>query len=64
LLYETSIHDLLHCLDNMADYDYILFELDIMKADILEELYKTGVRERPKEMPEEDEDEKPSEQDS
>jgi hypothetical protein len=48
----------------MADYDYILFELDIMKADILEELYKTGVRERPKEMPEEDEDEKPSEQDS
>ena len=33
----------------MADYDYILYELDIMGADILEELYKNGLRERPKE---------------
>jgi outer membrane biosynthesis protein TonB len=36
-IYETSIHDLLLSLDKMSDYDFVLSDLGIMKADIQEE---------------------------
>jgi len=45
MLLETSIHDLLVSLEKMSDYDIILRELDIMKADINEELVKLNILE-------------------
>lgn len=39
-LFQTSIHDLLLSMDKMADYDYVLSDLDIMKADLTEEKLK------------------------
>lgn len=39
-LYQTSIHDLLLSLDKMADYDFVLSEMGIMRADLSDEKLK------------------------
>jgi hypothetical protein len=39
-LYQASIHDLLVALDKMQDYDYVLSEMGIMKADVTDERFR------------------------
>ena len=40
LLYQTSIHDLINSVDKMSDYDSVLSDLGIMRADLTEERLK------------------------
>jgi len=48
-LYDTSIHDFLQAVEKMQDYDYTLFKLGILKADIDSEINQKEEKEQVKE---------------
>lgn len=49
VLYETSIHDFLQAVEKMQDYDYTLFQLKIMKANLESEMSQKEQKEEVKE---------------